>query len=87
MTHLKNGKELKFARNTKSLIISSELMQRLVLDKQLDVRFNFFPKRKQYEFAFYVSAAKRTKIIAKRLEKIIPMILLGEGLNDLYEKS
>ena len=79
--------EVKFTRNTKPLIIPLELMQRLAIDKQLEVEFNRFSKSKQHEFALYIAAAKRTETKAKRLEKIIPMILSGEGLNDRYKKS
>lgn len=87
MAHVENGNEVKFTRNTKPLIIPSELMQRLAIDKQLEVEFNRFSKSKQHDFALYIAAAKRTETKVKRLEKIIPMILSGEGLNDRYKKS
>ena len=87
MAHVENGNEVKFTRNTKPLIIPLELMQRLAIDKQLEVEFNRFSKSKLHEFALYIAAAKRTETKAKSLEKIIPMILSGEGLNDRYKKS
>ncbi len=87
MAHIENGNEVKFTRNTKPLIIPLELMQRLSSDKQLEAGFNRFSKSKQHEFAAYIAAAKRVETKVKRLEKIIPLILSGEGLNDRYKKS
>ena len=43
-------------------------------------------KAKQNEFIEYIVTAKRDATKASRLEKIIPMILRGEGLNDKYKK-
>jgi len=87
MAHIENGNEVKFTRNTKPLIIPLELMQRLSSDKQLEAGFNRISKSKQHEFAAYIAAAKRVETKVKRLEKIIPLILSGEGLNDRYKKS
>ena len=44
-------------------------------------------KGKQREYAEYIADAKREETKSKRLEKIIPMILANQGLNDKYRKS
>jgi uncharacterized protein YdeI (YjbR/CyaY-like superfamily) len=40
---------------------------------------------KQREYCEYISEAKRDATKLKRLEKIIPMIIEGVGLNDKYK--
>jgi uncharacterized protein YdeI (YjbR/CyaY-like superfamily) len=41
---------------------------------------------KRRDFAGYISLAKQQDTKQKRLDKIIPMILQGVGLNDKYLK-
>lgn len=41
---------------------------------------------KQNEYAEYISEAKQDKTKIRRLEKILPMIFAGIGLNDKYRK-
>jgi uncharacterized protein YdeI (YjbR/CyaY-like superfamily) len=81
------GNEVKFSSNTKPLVIPLELSQQLAIDKSLEANFRRFSKSKQHEFAAYIAMAKRAETKEKRLQKIIPMILSGEGLNDRYKKS
>ena len=40
---------------------------------------------KQNEFIEYIATAKREATKLSRIEKIVPMILRGEGLNDRYK--
>lgn len=81
------GNEVKFSSNTKPLVIPLELSQQLAIDTSLEAKFRRFSKSKQHEFAAYIATAKRAETKEKRLQKIIPMILSGEGLNDRYKKS
>ena len=39
---------------------------------------------KRREYAEYISSAKREETKEKSLEKILPMIVAGIGLNDRY---
>ena len=41
---------------------------------------------KRREYAEYIAEARREDTRNKRLEKIMPMILAGQGLNDRYRK-
>ena len=71
--------------NTKKpVIIPDELQAALTKDAQLSEQFTQISKGKQREYADYISEAKRDATKQKRLEKIIPMIMAGIGLNDKY---
>lgn len=77
------GLEMK-ADRSKPILIPNELA-RLFKDNQiLQERFSQFKKTQQREFAEYISTAKQDKTRQARLEKIIPMIEQGLGLNDKY---
>lgn len=84
--NVKQGKEIKpVRRNKKSkLIIPPELLNTLDENRELKEKFETFTESKKREFAEYIIDAKRSTTKASRLQKIIPMILRGEGLNDKY---
>ncbi|NAS29780.1 hypothetical protein GTQ40_02245 [Flavobacteriaceae bacterium R38] len=79
----KQGKGIKPVKN-KPLIIPGELAE--VFDKNKDLKLSFekFGLSKKREFAEYIATAKQERTKIKRLEKIIPMIENGIGLNDKY---
>ncbi len=82
----KAGKVVKSAPR-KPAVIPPELKAALAADKKLEQSFRAFTPGKRREFAEYISEAKRPATKEKRLEKIIPMILRGEGLGDKYRKG
>lgn len=61
------------------------LANRLQTDAQLNTAFQQFTTYKQKEFWEYMATAKQEKTKLNRLEKIIPLILSGTGLNDKYK--
>ena len=63
------------------------LKKALQANKKAKACFEKLTKDKQREFADYVTDAKRTETKLKRLDKIIPLILANQGLNDKYRKS
>jgi len=69
----------------KPLIIPPELAVLLHDNKVLSISFEALTLSKKREFADYVTEAKREATKAKRLEKIIPMILNNIGLHDNYK--
>ena len=69
---------------SKPIVVPPELQQAFNSKKVLQNAFSKFTKGKQREFAEYIAAAKRAETKQKRLEKILPMILDGVGLNDKY---
>ena len=80
-----SGNIIQPQKTKKPLIIPPELQT--VLDKNSILKhhyeqFSLFNKR---DFADYISQAKRQATKERRLEKIIPMILRGEALNDKYK--
>ena len=77
------GKEIKPTK--KPLIIPIELQSELDKDPQLKEIFESFTLGKKRDYTEYISEAKREATKQTRLEKIIPMILSGVGLNDKYK--
>lgn len=81
----KNGKEIKVEKNTETNV--PQLLQReLDRNKGLKTAFETFAPYKQKEFCEFIAEAKQEKTKLKRLEKIIPMIEKGIGLNDAYRQ-
>ncbi len=82
----KAGLKIKTERK-KELIIPPELTQALLKDENLSYAFDKFTPFKKREFAEHISEAKREATKTKRLEKCIPLILSGTGLNDKYRNK
>ncbi|QYA25655.1 hypothetical protein G3I01_09060 [Gramella sp. MT6] len=80
----KEGIEIKPVK-VKTLVIPPELSKALTMDKDLERCFNDLTPGKQREYAGHISEAKREVTRQSRLEKIIPMIKSGIGLNDKYK--
>ena len=78
-----DGKEIKPAQG-KPLVIPDELKQALAGNPALNSSFESFSLSKQREFTEYIGQAKRAETRQKRLEKCLPMIEQGVGLNDKY---
>lgn len=78
----KDGKEIKPEK--KPLLIPSELAEALASDAKLSELFDEMTLSYKREYAEYISEAKRPETKTKRLEKIIPMIKEGVGMNDKY---
>ena len=54
-------------------------------DTALNAAFETFRTAQQCDFADYISSAKQDATKQRRLEKIIPLIQSGTGLNDKYK--
>ncbi|WP_445738697.1 YdeI/OmpD-associated family protein [Mariniflexile sp.] len=81
----KLGKEIKADRNKKKTAIPLELKAILAKNQSLKSSFENLSPYKQREYCDYIAEAKRDATKTSRLEKIIPMILNGIGLNDTYK--
>jgi uncharacterized protein YdeI (YjbR/CyaY-like superfamily) len=79
----REGKEIK-AVKVKSVDFPDELRQAITNDKELESKFNSLTPGKQREYAEHIGSAKQDKTRISRLEKSIPLILEGKGLNDRY---
>jgi len=80
----KEGKEIK-AETNKEVIIPPELEQAFLQDYHLQEKFKDLTPGRQREYCEYILEAKRDSTKQKRMEKIVPMILEGKGLNDKYK--
>ena len=82
----KAGREIK-PEKKKPLLIPDHLQQAFDKDLSLKQSFEALNLTKKREYAEYIETAKQENTKVKRLEKIIPMISEGVGLNDKYRKS
>ncbi|MFY0594613.1 YdeI/OmpD-associated family protein [Roseivirga sp.] len=81
------GKEFKpVKKRPKPLIIPPELKVIFDTDNALKESFEAHSLTNRRDFTEYISTAKRESTRQTRLEKIIPMIQNGIGLNDKYKK-
>ncbi|MPQ46227.1 hypothetical protein GCQ56_04320 [Marinifilum sp. N1E240] len=80
----KEGKTVPIAKKSSKFKIPTELKQALDADLKAADMFAKFTAYKQKEYALHIAQAKREATKLKRIEKIIPMILKGIGLNDKY---
>lgn len=79
------GKEINPDRN-KALVIPEELELAFRSDPSLKESYEALSISKKREYAEYVGSAKGEETRQQRLEKVIPMILEGIGLNDKYKR-
>lgn len=79
----KKGLEIKAEKNNE-VEIPELLQSKLDSDSVLKSSFENFTPYKQKEFCEYIAEAKQEKTKLRRLEKILPMIKDGVGLNDGY---
>lgn len=80
------GKAIKPEAKSKNFVMP-EVLQTALSENNLVNAFQKFTPGKQYEFVEYVNDAKQEKTKLSRIEKILPMIKDGVGLNDKYRKS
>jgi len=85
ISNQKLGKEIKPDKN-KPLIIPDELNAVLSENEHAKSHFDQLSLSKKRDYAEYIQEAKREETKLKRLDKIIPMIIDGIGLNDKYKK-
>lgn len=83
ISHAASGKSIKPDRN-KPLVIPEELEQALKKNKAAGKAFAAMSTGCQREYAGYIAEAKKPETRLRRLEKAIPMIVSGGGLNDKY---
>ncbi len=79
-----NGMEMVAAKNTITINPPTFLQTKLTQSDVLKASFDSLSPYKQKEYCEYINEAKQEKTKIKRLEKIIPMIEKGIGLNDAY---
>ena len=77
----KAGLEVKY-KKTSEFVIPEEFQQRLDDSSVLKAAFNALTPGRQRGYILYFSAPKQPKTRESRVEKCVPQILDGKGLND-----
>ena len=77
------GKEIKAERG-KAIAMPDELSKAMRRYKGATAGFRNLTPGKQREYTEYIATAKRDDTKQKRIDKILPMIAAGIGLNDKY---
>ncbi len=77
----KAGLKVEFKKNTDSSI-TEEFQHKLDTIPDLKVAFNALTPGRQRAYNLYFSAAKQSKTRESRIEKCMPQILNGKGLDD-----
>ncbi len=83
VANVDGGKEIK-AKRSKPIDVPRELQNAMRRSKGATAAFRELRPGLQREYAEYVANAKREDTKARRIEKILPMIVAGKGLNDRY---
>lgn len=79
----KAGKAIKPEAKSKSFEVP-EILRSALKEAKLEKAFSEFTPFKQRGFSEYISEAKQEKTKLTRIEKILPMVKDGIGLNDKY---
>jgi uncharacterized protein YdeI (YjbR/CyaY-like superfamily) len=84
---IKNQQEGRIIKpdRTQKMITPPHLKKAFEQDLNLQKAFDQLSISKKRDFAEYIETAKQESTKIKRLNKIIPMILTGTGLNDRYK--
>jgi len=83
----KKGLQVKVEKKPKTkIVIPVHLSITLENNEDIKTAFNKLTYSKQKDYAEYIATAKQEKTKLSRLEKIIPLILVGRGLHDQYKK-
>ncbi|MBI1305975.1 MAG: hypothetical protein GC181_05115 [Bacteroidetes bacterium] len=69
----------------KNIPVAAEFSTALESDASLQNAFAILSPGKQKEYLEYVLEAKQSATRLRRIEKIIPLIMSGKGLNDRYK--
>jgi uncharacterized protein YdeI (YjbR/CyaY-like superfamily) len=80
----KQGKKFVMTQK-KDLILADDLKNKIKEDQKFEEAFKALTPGKQKEYSEYISQAKREETRQSRMEKIIPLIMAGKGLNDKYK--
>lgn len=80
----KKGLSIIPEKSSKELQVPALLKQALTENNTIKIAFQSLSPYKQKEFCEYIREAKQEKTKVRRLEKILPMIEKGVGLNDAY---
>jgi uncharacterized protein YdeI (YjbR/CyaY-like superfamily) len=78
----KAGLEVNYKKNTE-LVLTEELQNKLDANPALKSAFDALTPGRQRAYNLYFSAPKQSKTRESRIDKCLPQILEGKGLNDM----
>lgn len=78
---------IRYTPETKKTEIPAFLQDVFSQDKTLKEAFEVLTPGRQREYCEYIDSAKQLRTKQTRLEKIVPMIVEGKGLNDRYKNQ
>ena len=81
----KSGNRIKPVK-AKKIKVPDELKKAMDNDVKLCSKFEQLTPGRQREYSEYIGEAKQEKTRLNRLEKCVPLIIEGKGLNDKYKK-
>ena len=81
----KAGKEIKPEKKA-AIPMPDVFASALKKDKKLKVAFEKLTPGKQREYLEYITEAKQEETRMRRVEKSVPIIMAGKGLNEKYVK-
>ena len=84
MAHAEAGKAIKPVRGA-PVVLPAPLKTALAKNSKAAAAFKAMTPGKRREYAGYIAEAKREETRTRRIEKILPMIAAGVGLNDKYK--
>ena len=81
----KEGKEIKPEKKA-AIPMPDVFAKALNIDKKLKAAFESLTPGKQREYLEYITEAKQEETRMRRVEKSVPIIMAGKGLNEKYIK-
>ena len=81
--HVDAGREIK-ARRERTVEVPEELAKAMRKYKGATAAFRELTPGRQREYSDYIASAKRIATRHSRIQRILPMIVAGVGLNDRY---
>ena len=83
--HIDTGREIKAVRAT-TVDVHDDLTKAMRKHKGATTAFRELTPGRQREYSEYIASAKRDDTKWKRIEKVLPLIVDGIGLNDRYRR-
>lgn len=83
----KAGKKAIIPKVKKVTVLPELLTEALSKDSKLRANFDNLTPGRQRDYCEYINTAKREATKLSRLDKILPMIRRGVGMDDLYRKK
>ncbi len=82
-----DGLEIHPKRTKKKLVVPDELKAELKTNKKFKAAYETLTHGRKREVCDYIGGAKREATRLNRVEKVVPLVLVGKTPNDKYKKK